>query len=112
MKVARGRDLSRLRRDRPRRRRAAEQRYELADSTPKNGRRLLRCGISTLAMTAWGQILPFRDFCGAATLPLIVLQNSASDVLADTTDTAAGAVIADGHGHTVTLCLHEAAATA
>jgi hypothetical protein len=60
--------LLRTRRERPRRGRAAEQRYELAafhcpmpsrasdrkDSTPQYGRRLLRCGISIPLMSEMG----------------------------------------------------------
>ena len=70
----RDRRLLRARRQRPRRRRAAEQHDELAafhcpmppvlpnerNSTPRYGRGLLRCGISIRPMTAVGHSLQIR----------------------------------------------------
>jgi hypothetical protein len=63
MKVARGRDLSRLRRDRPRRRRAAEERDELAalklielHSMPTSQTRIVRYRIGETASGGMGAI--------------------------------------------------------
>ena len=62
------------------RRRAAEKRDELApfhvppsslrkDSTPRYGRRLLRCGISIHPMTAWGHSRHFEREVGMTASP-------------------------------------------
>jgi hypothetical protein len=69
--------------NKPRRRRAAEQRDEVApfhwpdasrafdrkDSTPQYGRRLLRCGISIQPMSQMGQGRSFGDVCSMSELP-------------------------------------------